>query len=96
MMLPSLLLLIILSQCNTENNAAYSPTASTDTFKTPSSPELDPVNKANNYASAITKDDSKNAVNVSYVILPNQLYLGQINLITVRSRQPRTRLSISM
>lgn len=34
--------------------------------------------------------------NVTYVILPTGFYLGQTNLITVRSREPRTQLRISM
>ncbi|CAH8824335.1 unnamed protein product [Trichobilharzia szidati] len=106
MMLPSLLFLytlIILVQCNIENNATYSTTASTST------PMLAPVSKANNYASTTprTTDNAENVmtilprihndpVNVTYVILPNEFYLGQINLITVRSRQPRTKLSIAL
>ncbi|TNN19569.1 Delta-like protein [Schistosoma japonicum] len=36
------------------------------------------------------------SVNVTYVILPTEFYLGQTNLITVRSRQSNTRLHISM
>ncbi|CAH8429710.1 unnamed protein product [Schistosoma turkestanicum] len=34
--------------------------------------------------------------NVTYVILPTEFYLGQTNLITVRSREPMTKLRISM
>ncbi|CAH8431539.1 unnamed protein product [Heterobilharzia americana] len=36
------------------------------------------------------------SVNVTYVILPSEFYLGQTNLITVHSREPRTKLQIFM
>nr|CAH8833997.1 unnamed protein product [Trichobilharzia regenti] len=95
-------------QCSTETTESYSTTPSTDAIKTTSVIEVDDIASTTpTTTTTTTTENSENVatllpkihntpVNVTYVILPSELYLGQRNLITVRSRQPKTKLMISM
>ncbi|VDQ05656.1 unnamed protein product [Trichobilharzia regenti] len=95
-------------QCSTETTESYSTTPSTDAIKTTSVIEVDDIASTTpTTPTSTTTENSENVatllpkihntpVNVTYVILPSELYLGQRNLITVRSRQPKTKLMISM
>ncbi|CAI2722540.1 unnamed protein product [Schistosoma spindalis] len=88
-----LLTLILHIHCNTDIHTTIS-------IKNQLENDLDQLNitnDSNNNNNNNTETDSSILYpNVTYVILPTVFYLGQTNLITVRSRQPNTQLYISM
>ncbi|CAH8431554.1 unnamed protein product [Schistosoma guineensis] len=92
--------LILHIHCNTDIDTTIS-------IKDQLNNDLDPLNITNDPTTTTTTSttttlnntDTISSIfnpNVTYVILPTVFYLGQTNLITVRSRQPNTQLYISM